>query len=266
MLNDNNTSATIGEIDLNAYVDGQLDAARRIEVEEYLSHHAAEAMRVMADLRIRDALQWSLGSQGVASSAASPRTEQLTRRLEQALGRARLMVQLRRLAACLVLFALGWMGHVSFLSWAERADGVVNAAPTLVGDAVRAHQLARVRSLVASQPAGIAFDPVAIYLRTGIALPDFPANWAVEDVQVLPATHGLGIEVILRAGDQGRVSLFATHAFDRGLSETPVVRHEQDSAVVYWRHGAWAYALTGDLPVAELDRMANGLVMLNLAS
>ncbi|MCE7077887.1 anti-sigma factor, partial [Bordetella bronchiseptica] len=46
----------VTEIDLNAYVDGQLDPARRIEVEDFLSRHPEEAMRVMADLRQRDAL------------------------------------------------------------------------------------------------------------------------------------------------------------------------------------------------------------------
>ncbi|MGK0631806.1 anti-sigma factor family protein, partial [Bordetella bronchiseptica] len=50
------------EIDLNAYVDGQLDPARRIEVEDFLSRHPEEAMRVMADLRQRDALRWALGA------------------------------------------------------------------------------------------------------------------------------------------------------------------------------------------------------------
>ncbi|MCP6559629.1 zf-HC2 domain-containing protein, partial [Klebsiella pneumoniae] len=46
----------ITEHDLNAYVDGQLDLARRIEVEGHLAARPDIAAQVMADLRTRDAL------------------------------------------------------------------------------------------------------------------------------------------------------------------------------------------------------------------
>ena len=46
----------ITETDLHAFVDGQLDVARRIEVEDYLAGHPEIAARVMADMRARDAL------------------------------------------------------------------------------------------------------------------------------------------------------------------------------------------------------------------
>ena len=38
-------SDPITEADLLAYVDDQLDVPRRIEVEDYLAHHPAAAMR-----------------------------------------------------------------------------------------------------------------------------------------------------------------------------------------------------------------------------
>ena len=47
----------IGDAELNAYVDGQLDAGGRIEVEDHLSRHPELAARVMADLSARDALR-----------------------------------------------------------------------------------------------------------------------------------------------------------------------------------------------------------------
>ena len=43
--------------DLLAYVDDQLDPARRIEVEEHLAHDPEAAARVMADLKDRDTLR-----------------------------------------------------------------------------------------------------------------------------------------------------------------------------------------------------------------
>ncbi|MGH8806839.1 MAG: anti-sigma factor family protein, partial [Noviherbaspirillum sp.] len=44
------TNSSIGEADLHAYVDGQLDAARRAEVEAYLAAHPELAAQVQ-DLR-----------------------------------------------------------------------------------------------------------------------------------------------------------------------------------------------------------------------
>ena len=50
-------SDPITEADLLAYVDDQLDPARRIEVEEHLAHDPEAAARVMADLKDRDTLR-----------------------------------------------------------------------------------------------------------------------------------------------------------------------------------------------------------------
>ncbi|PLU24301.1 Fis family transcriptional regulator, partial [Sinorhizobium medicae] len=60
------------EADLDAYVDDQLDVARRIEVEAYLSAHPNVAARVMSDLRTRDELRLALAvSRGMARPATS---------------------------------------------------------------------------------------------------------------------------------------------------------------------------------------------------
>lgn len=258
-------SHAVSEIDLNAYVDGQLDPARRLEVEEYLSHHAADAMRVMADLRIRDALQWTQG--GIHQiEYESAHTVELARRLDQALTRARLLTRFQRLAACVVLIALGWAGHVAFSTWSKQATGTVSAAPSFVDDAMRAHRSAALRSSLSPRQGIFTFDPVAVYLQTGIALPDFPTDWVVKDMRVLPATQGYGVEVVLDAGPSGRVSLFATHAVDPGVSHKPVALSDGEAAVVYWQHDTWAYALTGELSTVELDHLAKGLVMRSPAS
>jgi anti-sigma factor RsiW len=45
------------EAEIQAYVDGELDLPRRIEVEAHLEANPALAAQVMADLRLRDALR-----------------------------------------------------------------------------------------------------------------------------------------------------------------------------------------------------------------
>ncbi|RUU56499.1 anti-sigma factor, partial [Mesorhizobium sp. M7A.T.Ca.TU.009.01.1.1] len=44
----------VTDIDLDAYVDDQVDVTRRIEVEAFLSARPEAAARVMSDLRTRD--------------------------------------------------------------------------------------------------------------------------------------------------------------------------------------------------------------------
>ena len=48
---------SITEADLHAFVDGQLEATRRIEVEDYLARHPDAAARIMADMRVQDMLK-----------------------------------------------------------------------------------------------------------------------------------------------------------------------------------------------------------------
>ncbi len=77
----------ITEADLNAYIDGQLDLGRRIEVEEHLSARPEVAARVMADLHTRDALRAAFGSARDDAGRVGPQPERLAaaaRRLDRA--------------------------------------------------------------------------------------------------------------------------------------------------------------------------------------
>ncbi|MEI9417667.1 anti-sigma factor family protein, partial [Mesorhizobium sp. Cs1321R2N1] len=86
----------VTDADLDAYVDDQLDVARRIEVEAFLSVRPEAAARVMSDLRTRDELRVALaGSEGMAR----PATADAARRLERGLGRGRIFGVLQRAAA-----------------------------------------------------------------------------------------------------------------------------------------------------------------------
>ncbi|MFZ1426166.1 MAG: hypothetical protein WAS21_05300, partial [Geminicoccaceae bacterium] len=44
----------VTDADLQAYIDGQLDTASRIEVEAWLQHRPETAAEVMEGLRLRD--------------------------------------------------------------------------------------------------------------------------------------------------------------------------------------------------------------------
>jgi len=247
-------SDPITEADLLAYVDDQLDTARRIEVEDHLARHPEAAAQIMADLKARDSLR-------LAFARTLPRppeaTLKLALRLERALAWRQVGLTLRRIAAVVALVGFGWFAH----SQGELgiADSVASPKPpAFVEDAVHSHQTALVRARMASQPQAAAYDPAEIFAVTGIRLPPLPSEWQVRDAQVFPSREGHSIEIAIDAADLGRVSLFAAQvpAFD---VVSPTLARLDQAKAVYWQTGPYAYALTGDASDTAIEKAAGRL-------
>jgi anti-sigma factor RsiW len=233
-------SDPITEADLLAYVDDQLGAAKRIEVEDYLAHHPAAAMLVMADLKDRDALRLTF-------AANLPRPPEVmfeaAGRLERALGWRALGLRLRRVAAVVALIGFGWFAH------AQIGLGITNSEaspkpPPFVEDALHSHETALLRARMVSQPEAADYDPAEILAETGIQLPSLPGEWRVLDAQVFPSRGGHSVEIVIDAGDLGRMSLFAARVPTFDVTAPSLVRFDRAKAV-YWQTGPLAYALTG---------------------
>jgi anti-sigma factor RsiW len=233
-------SDPITEADLLAYVDDQLDAARRIEVEEYLAHNPAEAVQVMADLKDRDALR-------MAFAADLPRpanaTLEAASRLERGLVWQALSLKLRRMAAVVALMGFGWFAH-SQIGLGITDSEASPTPPPFVEDALHSHETALLRARMASQPETAHYDPAEILAETGIQLPALPDDWRVLDAQVFPSRDGHSVEISVDASDLGRVSLFAAHVPVFNVIEPTLARFDKAKAV-YWQTGQLAYALTG---------------------
>src|SRR3546814_6420800 len=71
----------VSEVDLCAYVDGQLDIARRIEVEDYLARHPDAAAALMADLKSSDAMRLALGDRPAPRADIVERAVKIDRRI-----------------------------------------------------------------------------------------------------------------------------------------------------------------------------------------
>jgi anti-sigma factor RsiW len=130
------------EADLHAYVDDQLDVARRIEVEAYLSENPSTAAKMMADLRVRDELRLALAGLPLA---ARQETREVARRLENALNGRSTLEFVRRAAAVLVLVGAGWAAH-GWIAPGGVSEVVASVPPPqFVEEAIRAHQTAELR-------------------------------------------------------------------------------------------------------------------------
>jgi anti-sigma factor RsiW len=244
-------SDPITEADLLAYVDDQLDPARRIEVEEHLAQNPDAATRVMADLKDRDTLRLIH-----AGPLPRPGEPMLTAaiRLERALAWRELGLKLRRIAAVVTLIGFGWFAH------GQVGLGITDSEaspkpPAFVEDALHSHETALLRARMVSQRETAEYNPSEILAETGIQLPPLPQGWQVRDAQIFPSRDGHSVEITVDAGDLGRVSLFAAHVPVFNVID-PTVAGFDEAKIVYWQTGQLAYALTGTGSDKAIERAA----------
>ncbi len=258
------TMDPITEADLNAYIDGQLDLGRRIEVEEHLAARPEVAARVMADLHTRDALRAAFGPVPGVDVRPGPAPERLAaaaRRLDRALTWRRIGARLQRAAVIAMLVGTGWLLHNETGDFGVQNTIASTHSPTFVEEALQARQAALVRARVTSQRPTPAYDRREVEAATGIALPDLPSDWRVDDMQIFPSRSGAGVEVAIDAGQLGKVALFATRMPDAEASAPAIVR-SPEAVTVYWKAGHGAYALSGSGSEPDLGRAAATLAAL----
>jgi anti-sigma factor RsiW len=243
------------DTDIDAYVDDQLDVARRIEVEAFLSANPDQAARVMADLRTRDELRLALAG---SRSAARPATTDAARRLERGLTYGRLFAGLQRVAAVTLLVAGGWLANEAFGPLKVRESIASTPPPAYVEDAVRAYRTSMIRAGMASQPEVAVLDPADIRAATAITMPDLPKGWQVKDVQIYPSQFGPSVEITIDSEDFGALSLFAVRPGHFDVVQPRLAMVDSASAA-YFQIGDVAYALVAKPDVRHLDNAAEKL-------
>jgi len=242
------------DADLDAYVDGQLDVARRIQVETFLSENPAIAAKVMADLSMRGELRLALAS---GSAFGHPETRDAARRLERGLAYGRILHSMQRIAAVGILVAAGWIAHTSFGAFTATEVAASVPAPAYVEDAVRAYQTALLRQSVPSQTVA-SYKPEDIRAATAIVMPQLPDDWAIADVQIFPSEFGPSVEMAIKTAQGKPLSLFAVRP--GGFAVRPVhhvALHRAEAA--YWQIGDVAYALVAGDRDINLDAAADKL-------
>jgi anti-sigma factor RsiW len=243
----------ITEADLHAFVDGQLDVERRMEIEDHLARHPEIAARVMADLRARDALGLAFG--GRPARRSTLQVMDAARRLERGLIWRRIGVRLRRAAAVVLLVGAGWLAHAQVGLFEITDTEASPTPPAFVDDARHSHHTALIRARMISQPEAADYDPTEILNETGIALPALPLDWRVIDAQVFPSRLGHSVELALETEAIGRVSVFAARSPSFGVI-APTLARSPKGTTVYWQSGELVYALTGSATEAALEKAA----------
>jgi anti-sigma factor RsiW len=246
----------VGDADLLAYIDDELSPERRVAVEDYLSQRPELAARVMSDLRGRDELRLAMGEQTVLVRLE---TQVAAHRLQGALVRDSYFATVRRWGAVAALIALGWFAHAEFLSMGK-FDGASLAAamPSYVDEAARAHKTALLRASMHSQPVQPEYDREEIRSATAIDIPALPADWEVLDVQIFPSAKGPAVEIAVKAGDLGTLSLFAVRPGRFDVLPARVTSNK-DLTAAYWQMGDVGYALVGAADGGALNEAATKL-------
>lgn len=244
----------VTEADLDAYVDDQLDAARRIEVEAYLARRPHDAARVMADLRTRDELRLALAIPPAGGRA----TTHAARKLERGLTRNRILSHLQRAAAVAIFVAAGWSANKVLGPMSVTEVVASTPPPAYVEDAIRAHGTTVLRASMASQRETPDYDAEEIRAMTAIVMPKLPDEWRIKDVQVFPSRFGPSVELAAETRDLGFVSLFAVRpgTFD---VVAPRLAPGSETSAAFFQVGEVAYAVVGRGDSRKLDRVAERL-------
>lgn len=242
------------DADLDAYVDGELDVARRIAVESYLSDHPVTAAKVMADLSIRGELRLALAAEPLAGR---PETREAARRLERGLAYNRVLNSLQRIAAVAVLVAAGWVAHTSFGAFTATEVSASVPPPVFVEDAVRAYRTTETRGRVASQQKATTYNADDIRAATAIVMPALPGGWSVSDAEIYPSDYGPSVELSVDARGE-RLSLFAVRPGSFSVQKVSHVALDGVQAA-YWQIGEVAYVLIADGKAENLDGEAEQL-------
>lgn len=243
----------ISELDLCAYVDGELDDARRLDVEEYLSRHPAIASEVMADLLACDRVRLAAA---LDTPEPAARNVALARGLHRRLTFSRLAARVPRASFALLIATCAWLSADEIGD--QLAPQSQAATPYFIDEAMEAYDTARLRHAIQTETASAGIDLASISEATGIAFPAVSSGLRIMDAGLVSTDGGTGVEMLLDAGHGEPLTLFAVRTNEKAPTE-PMVLSFEEGSVAYWRRGAIGYALTGTIPADELDRLADDI-------
>lgn len=242
----------IGEDDLQAAVDGRLDAGRCALVSGYLAANPEAASRVGRLREQRAALRERL-----AAKAAEPLPPRLRIAHVLAERRRKRLQRVRRVAAILVWLAIG-----AALGWVAR-DGFQHAAPArLTAEAIAAHRtfVVEVRHPVevdATQEAHLV-QWLSRRLGRPLKAPDLAADgYRLMGGRLLSASAGPAAQLMYEDAGGQRLTLYLRADGEGGTAFRYAERG--DVGAFYWVEDGFGYAVSGPADRQKLLHVAEAV-------
>jgi anti-sigma factor RsiW len=242
----NNSPVT--ETELHAYIDGQLDDARRAAVETYLVANPAEAERMRAYERQNEQLHALFDS-----TLDEPVPEAL--RIKP----GRRALQPMRYAALLAAAVVGGV-----LGWALRGEEPLIITASLPQQAALAHVVYAPEVLHPVEVGAREETHLVSWLSKRLGAPVraphlSDAGYELVGGRLLPGEAGPAAQFMYQDVRGNRLTLYVRTTADSNHETAFRYAKEDKVGVFYWVDGPFGYALSGELERPQLLRVAESV-------
>lgn len=255
----------ISEGDLHAYIDGQLPAERRAEVEAYLAAHAEEAERLQDYVAQRDALRELFDP--VLDEPLPDALRQLTEPPFAAVDAPTKPFlsrwSLQRIAASFVIALLGgvagWFGHGQYQPGERLAQAIPLARQAAVAHVVYSPDIRRPVEVTADQEDQLV-KWLSKRLGTAVRPPKLGMlGYELVGGRLLPGNAGPVAQFMYQEGSGQRLTLYVSTEIQANRDTGFRFVREGQVNVFYWIDGEFAYALSATIAKGELAKIATAV-------
>ena len=255
----NSVGRPVSEGDLHAYVDGQLDPARRAAVEAFLAAHPDDVARLHEYESQNFGLHVLFGGTEMYPDAEIDR---LGGQFAQAMRRQGFLLEMKRMAAGLLLLfgvlGVGWLAHDNY----TRSEDPFLA---FTRQAVGAHTLFAGRNSARHVVADSDDSTVVSWLSqrlTGVPVraPDLNRlGFSLAMERILPSANGPAAQLLYEHEEMDApVTLFIGKSGDARQAAFTFVQND-DVSIFYWQTGSFAYSLAGRIERKKLLALAEAV-------
>jgi anti-sigma factor RsiW len=241
----------ISEEEINRFLDGELSASQRADVQARLALEPGLAAEVFGEAQRMEALRSSQPQRLFPPRASVDGA----RRLEGAFRRRKIFAALRIQIAAALLVGLGWAANS--LTVPLRQGGQTVDENFILA----AREALRVAALNAGphQPGEAQQDKIdRLAGALNISIPQLPPTWLVKDVQVQPWNDRQSLIVTADIPSLGQITLVAA-PMNGEDAVPPTSAADGRVPTVYWQSGGTAYALMGPAAPDRLEIEAKGI-------
>jgi len=250
----NKDSRPVNDADLHAYVDGELDTSRRLDVEAYLAGNPEAAEQVGHYQRLNQelhrlfdpVLNEPVPATLVPVGASSHRVSGWSR-----------VAQAAALAGIMLVSGLsGWLLH-SRMNTEENSAALVN----LVRPAAFAHVVYSTDDYYPVEIQAAQQDVLSSWLsarmHTSIKAPDLGGQgFDLVGGRLLPSTDRMAAQFMYQNAGGDRITLYVRRVAWKNRQAAFQYQEAQGVSVFYWVDGPMGYALSGDLDKKRLIAIA----------